>query len=198
MIGEEEKFRALRDHYVDTFAALKDHLKARERFFVVVIGLVTVTLFEMYSPDQAGAALGQVITKKLDLGGPIDISFLASLIWFGLLSFAIKYFQAVVHVERQYKYLHQLEDQLSLVYQGKAFTREGKSYLKRYPLFSKWTAILYSWIFPILLACVTGAKIVADCRGADRISPLLGVNVGIGLCLLISTGLYIKTAHFEK
>jgi len=52
--------------------------------------------------------------------------------------------------------------------------------------------------FPVLLAVVASAKIISDYRRAGQASVLLAVNTGIWLCLMISTGLYMKTAHYEK
>jgi hypothetical protein len=38
-----------------------------------------------------------------------------------------------VNDQRQYNYIHQLEEQLSKEYERKTFTREGDSYLKYHP-----------------------------------------------------------------
>ncbi|MDD5208935.1 MAG: hypothetical protein PHV36_06090 [Elusimicrobiales bacterium] len=197
-LNDTDRFCALHEHYVDTFTSLKEHLQTRDRCFLLVVLLVTATLFEMYAPNQAGAALGQMITNRLSLGETLDVSFLGALIWFGLLASSVKYFQTVVHVDRQYIYLHSLEDQLAPVFDGKAFTREGQSYLKGYPCFSKWTAFLYSWMFPILLMCVSCAKMAIEYKDPDKATALFVVNVVMWLSLMISTILYLITAHPKR
>ena len=129
---------------------------------------------------------------------PIDITFIGSIIWFGLLSLVVRYFQTVVHIERQYKYIHQIEEQLSAEYANKVFTREGKSYLNDYPLFSSWAWILYTIVFPALLIVLVIAKVVGEICQAGRISLLISVNVAIALFIVLSTLFYLLLVHFKK
>lgn len=135
MPTEDTKFQILSDHYIDSFSYLQKILKQRDRFFFLILIVVTLMLFQIYSPTDSGKALSQFVTNELELEDSIDISFIGSIIWFLLLSFVVRYFQTVVNIERQYKYIHQLEDQLSPFYNNDAFTREGKSYSSNYPLF---------------------------------------------------------------
>jgi len=130
---QEEKLSLLHDHYQETFAWIQDYLKLRDRLFAYVLVIITLMLFQMHSPAESGGAISELITKKLELKTPIDVAFLSSVLWFALLSLVVRYYQTVVHIERQYDYIHKIEAQLSPEYDGKAFTREGKSYLKNYP-----------------------------------------------------------------
>jgi len=118
------------------------------------------------------------------------MSFIGSLIWFGLLGLVVRYFQTVVHIERQYEYIHKLEENISSNYDNKAFTREGKTYQKAYPLFSEWTWILYTFIFPLLLLIVIFTKVISEFHMGNK-SPVLFINVVFFLCILISTLFYL-------
>lgn len=187
MPSEDTKFQILYDHYKDTFAHIQDFLKLRDRFFFLILFLVTLMLFQMYSPTESGETISAFVAKQLELKNPLDISFLGSILWFGLLGLIIRYFQTVVHLERQYEYIHKLEEQISPNYDNKAFTREGKFYLSDYPLFSKWTSILYTIIFPILLIIVVFAKIIGELSHSEHVSILLFFNIAVFLCILIST-----------
>jgi hypothetical protein len=96
----------------------------------------------------------------------------------------------VINLEKQYNYVHDLEGELAKEYDDKAFTREGKSYLKDYPKFSEWLHIVYRTIFPILLLTAVTIKIVSDweIKGSSN-APLI-FNSAIYLMLVISTVLY--------
>ena len=195
---EETKLEILTDHYKDTFACIHEDRKQRDRLFNFILAVITVMLFQVYSPKDAGDAIGQFLAKKLDLVKPLDISFIGSIIWFMLLGLVIRYFQTTVHLERQYEYIHQLEDEISPQYKGRAFTREGKSYLKNYPLFSNWTWILYTFAFPALLIIIVSSKIVHELLLATRISSLLVFNIAACISIVVSTVLSFLSVHVGK
>lgn len=195
---EDSKLQLLHDHYKETFAHIQDYLKLRDRLFFFILIVITIMLFQIYSPSESGEAVSQFICKKIELKSPIDITFISSIVWFSLLSLAIRYFQAVVHIERQYTYIHHIEKLLSVQYDNKVFTREGKSYLKNYPAFSCWAWILYTIIFPALLLIVVIVKIICDIRLAGYISLLQTINIIIAVCIVVSTLLYLMTVHLKK
>lgn len=195
---EDAKLQLLHDHYKDTFSYIRGYLKLRDRLFVLILIVVTLMLFQVYSPAESSEAVSQFITKKLELKSPIDITFIGSIIWFSLLSLVVRYFQTVVHIERQYTYIHQIEEQLSAQYENKAFTREGKSYLKDYPLFSSWAWILYTIVFPVLLLVLVIVKIVGEISQARSILLLLSINVAIALFIILSTLFYLLMVHLKK
>jgi hypothetical protein len=198
MPSEETKFQILHDHYKDTFAHIQDFLKLRDRFFFLILIVVTLMLFQIYSPAESGVTISEFVAKQLELKNPIDISFVGSILWFGLLGLVIRYFQTVVHLEKLYEYIHKLEEQISPNYDNKAFTREGKFYLSDYPLFSKWTSILYTIIFPVLLLIVVFVKIIGEFSHSEHVSFLLFFNIAVFLCILISTIFYLLLVHFRK
>lgn len=197
-LSDDKKIELLTDHYKDTFVHLTEYRKLRDRLFSLILLTITLLLFQIYSPTEAGAAIGQFIAKKLELQNAINISFIGSIIWFALLGFVIRYFQTVIHIERQYDYIHNLEEQISNHYKGKAFTREGKSYLTNYPLFSNWTHILYTIAFPLLLMVVVIIKTANEIYFSTNISFLLAFNFITALCVLISTVLYWRAIYSRK
>jgi len=195
---KDVNLQLLHDHYKDTFFYIQEYIKLRDRLFLFILIMVTLMFFQVYSPSESGEAVSQFITKKLELKSPIDITFIGSIIWFGLLSLVVRYFQTVVHIERQYKYIHQIEEQLSVEYANKAFTREGKSYLNDYPLFSRWAWILYTIVFPALLIVLVIVKIVGEICQTGSSSLFLSVNVAIALFIVLSILFYLLLVHFKK
>jgi hypothetical protein len=197
-LSDDKKIELLNDHYKDTFAYLKETMRLRDRLFVFILLTITLLFFQLYSPTEAGTLIEAFIKKNLELENAISITFIGTVIWFALLAFVMRYFQTVIFIERQNKYMHRLEEQLSPYYEDKAFTREGRSYLKNYPMFSSWAYQLYTWIFPILLIFVVLGKLINEYVFTRGISLLLVFNSVIALGILISTVLYLRMVHYGK
>jgi len=197
-LSEDTKLDILNDHYKDTFAHLQEFRKRREQLLLLILVVATIMLFQIFSPRDAEDAIGQFIAKGLDLQSPVDISFVGSVVWFSWLCIIIRYFQTAVHIERQYDYIHGLEKQLSQLYEGKAFTREGQFYLTKYPLFSNWAHILYTIVFPAVLTIAMIGKIANEIHLATHLSALLVFNMSISLCILVSIVLYMAMVHFKR
>ena len=125
----------------------------------------------LFSNSEAESILSQLIANKLGLVAPLNISFVGSIIWFGLLSLVIKYFQTVFIIEKYYPYLHNLEKQVDEACGKNIITREGRTYLENYPLFSAWTHFLYTILFPILLFIVVTLKISNELSYQWPITP---------------------------
>ena len=137
-LSEDKKLEILNDHYKDSFSHLQEFLRTRDKLFFYIIITITLMLYQIFSPLEAKDLIGHLITKALNLDKAVDASFIGSIIWFALLALVVRYFQTVVYIETQYKYIHNLEDQLCPCYNNMAFTREGKTYLKDFKKFSKW------------------------------------------------------------
>ena len=197
-MNDEKKIELLCDHYKDTFSHIKDALKQRDRFFLFVVLLIVLFLFQLYSPKDFGESISALISAQMGVSNKIDLTFLSSLIWFLLLASSIKYYQTVVFIERQYKYLHSLEDYISPFFDGKAFTREGKSYLTNYPKFSHWSSFLYTFFYPVLLIIILLIKLVSEYRIAACVNIFIIANSILFLGVLISTILYLLLLHSKK
>ena len=155
-------------------------------------------LFRIYTPDEALEVISQLISNRLNLTTQINFLFIESVIWFSLLAATLKYFQSVVFIERQYDYIHQLEDQISKEYDNHVFTRESASYLKNYPFFLNWTSLLYTIFSPILLVLIIISKIICEIKEIGFNNVLFWFNGISFLLIFISTVLYLKLIHFKK
>lgn len=141
--SDDTKLTVLNDHYNNTVADFKKLGKSRELNFAAILVLLGIMAFQYVSPTQSQSVLTQFAQKKLEVDAAISVDVIASLVWFALLYVAIRYFQNVINIEKQYNYTHQLENELAKQYDGKAFTREGKAYLNNYAIFSDWVHIVY-------------------------------------------------------
>lgn len=204
MLSEDTKLQALNDHYKDTFAYIQGYIRQREWFFAAILVVVVVMLFQIAAPNTSADTISQGVGKLLGLQGKIDVTFLTSVIWFLLLAFVFRYLQVTIHIERQYSYIHKIEEILSYHYNGEAFTREGKSYLERYPLFSAWAHILYQRVFPILLLGVGAFKLSSEWSGLSWTGNLADVPWGFAfdvffyLVIVISIVLYMELMPVKR
>ncbi len=155
MSGGDTQLEILAAHYSETFSLLKSAVEKRDRLFLYILGVIFLLLVYMSTPTLMGALLNSFVKHQLgdNTSGTtnlIDVSFIGAILLLGLLSLSHTYFQMVLHIERQYDYVYQLEDQLSSFFGGKAFVREGKHYKKYRRLFSRWTRGIFWLLFPIL------------------------------------------------
>lgn len=102
----------------------------------------------------------------------------------------------MIQIERQYDYIHHLEELLNSKYAGsRAFTREGKAYLNEYPMFSSWVWFLYTAAFPlIVLLCIT-IRIQGELSRFDVLGLSLVPSIACYLLVGVSTILYIGKLH---
>ena len=191
-ISRDTQVQVLADHYKDSFHIILEHLKLRERLFTFALILMGLQFLKESS---------EVITKLLEEYANIQIvadkHIMGTILWFVLLAVVIRYFQTNIHIERQYKYIHGLEDRFSKIFKEKIIFREGGHYLSGYPLYSKWTGILYTWIFPLLLMFLGALKIFETWPNCNTIGVPYVLNLICYFMILISVILYIGFMKFD-
>lgn len=160
----EEKLQLLHDHYKDTFTLIRDRERQRDRLFLVVLGLYGVIAVAVLFSVSFSAALknAEVAGVKADLS-TLPAGALLGALWAFSLAMTLRYCQSSIVVERQYGYLHTLEAQISKELGGGGlYQREGQAYLERYPAFSTWAWVSYTYVFPLLLILLAVAFIVTE------------------------------------
>jgi len=194
----DARLTILNDHYNHTVADFKKLGKTRELSFIALLVLLGVMAFQYVSPSQSQSTLVQFAQKKLEIDAALSINLISSLVWFALLYVAIRYFQTVINIEKQYIYTHQLEAELSKSYGSKVFIREGKAYLNHYAIFSDWVHIVYWYIFPALFLGVISVKISGEWSASAQNGFAVILDTIIWLALIVSTLLYIYSLYKTK
>jgi len=199
-ISDDTKFQALHEHYNDTFSNIKESIKLRDRLVALVLFVLALVALYTFWPVDAITAFSQITTQKIGVAISVDGTFLGSILWFALLATIVRYTQVVVYIERQYAYIHNLEEELRKNYDHEiVFTREGKSYLNKYPLFSDWICFLYTTIFPLVLISVVLSKIISEWVNADcKFSFPLLLNSALAISILVSIVLYMLFMRKQK
>jgi hypothetical protein len=196
--SDDTKLIVLNDHYNSTVTDFKKLNKTRDTNFLFMLILLGVMAFQYVSPSQSQSVLTQFAQKKLEVDATISVGVIGSLVWFSLLYVSVRYFQNVINIEKQYNYTHQLENELAKHYDGKAFTREGKTYLNNYAIFSDWVHIVYWYIFPVLFTTVLTVKIIGEWTAANQNAPQVWLSSFIYAALVVSTALYVFSLYRTK
>ncbi len=187
----------IHDHYKDTCLSISEAIKRRDRLMLFVILTLGFFAFQTIFPTISNTVVNDFLNFKFGLTLKLNLAVVGNIVWFLLLIFTMRYFQVAVFVERQYAYIHQLEEKLNKVMGEELITREGKSYYHRYPIFSDWMWLLYTVIFPILLLVIGTAKIILELKNILSTGWSFGLvlNVTAFILLAVSIILYIVVIH---
>lgn len=112
---------------------------------------------------------------------------------FLLLSLVVEYYRRSIHVDRQYRYVASLEDRACELMGGDYIRREGRAYFSKKgvpgpgekderPVFLRWVAPLYVYVFPIaLIALVTWKTIERDLAFRNPVMDILSLLSSAGI-----------------
>lgn len=204
---KETRAELLLDHYKDTFQIILYHWKVRNRLFLFILILLALMALDFYSPNSISKWVNAFITKNLGTDAPIfDFEIMGTVTIFLLLTLVIEYFKRSIHVDRMYRYLITVEENLCDSMGGDYITREGKSYFSRTgvpeangrnnrPLCLRCVAFLFSYFFPIALMIGLAYKTWHD-FDLTRIPALL--NSLFGLLIIAYCALYLAWVIKKK
>lgn len=153
----EKQLDVLNDHYKETFARLKEGEAARDRLFLWLIGLFALLSLEIGYPAATGGSLGKLSVAGAEVNlQALPLSALLTATWVLTLTIGLRYCQKSLWVDRQYPYLHTLEEAISpAVGGGDLYRREGEVYLREYPPLLNMAWFAYVVLFPLIVAMAT-------------------------------------------
>ncbi len=189
----------LYDHYKETCSNINDTIKRRDRALLWVVLTLFFFAFQALFPSVSNQIVQSLLMSKYGLNLELNFSIIGNIVWFLLLVFTLRYFQSAIFIERQYKYVHKIEDKMNNKFGEDLITREGKSYLSDYPAFSNWTWFIYVLAFPTLLTISAIAKIIMEWVNAyQKINFGLILDTILFLLLLTSIILYLYSLFTKK
>jgi hypothetical protein len=183
----------LYDHYKDTFSHIRECERQRDRLFLLVLVLIGLLLLQL----QHSLLLQHVVTEvkvagvKLNLNR-IPIPVLLSVSWMFLTVFLLKYYQVVIHVEKQYDYLYPLESRLSkAIGEDGSIGRESIGYTtKKASFFRHWVWIFYTCLFPLIVLASVGRAMLLEWSAAVIPMAHRCFDSALALMIVLSLALY--------
>lgn len=112
--SNDKKLEILHDHYKESFSYIRDREKQRDKLFSIIIALIGVVFLEVQYSAIFGSTIKTIKLNffEMDLG-LMPVAIFLSITWTYLFVIVLKYCQLSILVERQYDYLHKLEDRIS-------------------------------------------------------------------------------------
>lgn len=191
-----DKIELLYDHYKDTYQIIKDTQSDRNRLFIIVCIICSIQFLLIASPESMlNLAVAWIKeTYKFDIS--IQISTVQTGMWLILLYFTMRYYQANTYIERQYTYIHKLENKIATL-ADLSFDRESSSYLDLYPKVLDEIYIIYTWIFPIVYLIIITTKIVIEVKSFTlNIASI--IDLLMFTCCSSLTILYLGLLHKDN
>jgi hypothetical protein len=181
------------DHYKDTFEHLKGYLKKRDNYTITLFILVIVLSFQISEPQES-VKLADAFIQNEFKDVTIDFKYINTVLLFALLWLTILYYQINLLIEKMYKYVHEIEQNLSSdgIY---PISREGKSYLKHYPWLSYIVHRIYTILFPLLIITIAGFKFYHEYKQSY---DLLYIDAVAAFLIILSSILYLSNRHFKE
>ncbi|MDP9412307.1 MAG: hypothetical protein M3P70_17805 [Actinomycetota bacterium] len=159
----------LHEHYMDTFAHIREREQRRDRLFVLLVLMFVLLVFQVHYPASVGGALGTVSVGGVSVSlTDLPLAAVLNVTWLLTLLVGLKYCQTALTVERQYPYLHKLEEAISeRLGSTDLFCREGKAYLSEYPAVLNWAWFCYVILFPLVVLLGSSVLTVVTWRDLD-------------------------------
>ncbi len=161
-----EKLELIYDHYKETFSLLMDKIKQRDRMFVLTFILSIINLLLAVNPDTYGGLFIYIINKKYSIDLMNYFMVIQTFLWIVLIYVTMRYSQAVVYIERTYKYIHIVEKKISKIAHT-SFNRESKNYLNNYPIISNIINLIYKYIFSSFAIITSIIKIKTEYKSPN-------------------------------
>jgi hypothetical protein len=193
MIPEDKKLEFYYDHYKDSFQQLAKYLDNRIRYFLISLVLIVFLFLITIEPNTMNSAFIDWLSKQIGTTAKIDFAYVNHFLLFSLLWVLILYFQSVLTIEKSYKYIHFIEDELTKQMNPYIISREGKFYLGEKPKFVKLIGWFYKILFPLTVILSIFSKLVfelKDCWNSQLTTQHLIIDLVLSFMIISITVLY--------
>ena len=189
VLNEEIKYSTLYDHYKETISYLKSDLAKRDKLTWILLTLLIIYFLVEFKTVESINVANFIVKDKLGDSILINYNLLVTAMLLSILLITMRYFQLCLNIEKQYSYIHNVEDKLNAISEEKLITREGYSYLKEYPLLSALIHRIYGVFLP--LGIIVSMIIKISMLVKKALSVVTIFNIIIGSSIIIITFLYI-------
>lgn len=140
-------------------------------------------------PTHSVTVANSLIKDKIGVSLGLNYSLISTAILLLLFWNLLKYFQLCLNIDKQYDYIHKLEDKLNYLSGDELITREGYHYLNQYPLLSAVIHRIYNFFLPMgIIFSIILKMFVIPFQDFDFLSI---VNIFIQILIILICFLYL-------
>lgn len=150
-----DKINIAYDHYKDTFTLQRENEQTRNILFLLLCLSLLVLMLMSIFPNNIYQNIKELALNNWGMSIEIELSIIEIFNWFIVVYLTIRYYQLNANIEKNYIYIHKIEKDLEKKHKLSIY-REGRNYLKHYPLFLNFSYFFYKYFFPIVFTvCIT-------------------------------------------
>ena len=190
-----EALELLYDHYKETFSLSKEAQNRRNKSFLMLCVLESISFWLLVQPEKVFQLFNEGINTALDVTLSLSNTIIQTLLWIVIAYVLIRYIQDMLYVERQYKYLGDLEKQIAKMNGVNIFKREGDNYLSNYPIVLNLIDLFYKMFMPILFVIINCIRIHLEWMSTSRVHIALICDSVIFSVIFIITWFYFFEIH---
>ena len=153
--GIMEGIDVIYDHYKETVSLQEKMIHVRNKFFIYSILATIIFCVWGMNPQEMFEHVKSYVQNKYGVKLELHYYYVQSFLWIIYVYLLSRYYQAVFGIERQYKYIKNLESKISNEIEYVNFDRESGAYFNLYPWSLNVIHFFYNIAVPfaILLAC---------------------------------------------
>lgn len=145
------------DHYKETCELQRNNEQKRNKYFIYFTITILILLLTSKYENNLYSYLKEILQFKYGINITIEANIIELFIWLITVYINLMYYQINATIEKNYKYIHNLEQNLSFNMKKKIL-RESENYLKIYPLFQNISYYFYKYIYPIIVIFICTFK----------------------------------------
>lgn len=157
-----DKKEVLYTHYVETCSNAKRSEEKRNKLFIAIGVIIGVLILFSTQENSVMKIIQQVLYEKYGCDILFPASVIQTIISFALLFCTLRYCTINVSLDREYEYIHSLEEKINKEFNQDIINREGKMYLNNYPIVQNMMYYMYRGIVPILYIFIITIKFIND------------------------------------
>lgn len=185
----------LYDHYKDTISIVKKEENKRNKMFVIILIHFIILFLISIKPESIYNTISDLLKENLKTGFYFSINVLQTTIMISMLYCTIRYYQINIHIDKTYVYVHKIEEVISLNV-CIDFSREGKSYLTKYPKTLDCIYYSYKYFFPLIYVIALIFRVIVNNTWNDWKIKFLEIT--ITLILIVLNLLYIFDTYTQE
>ncbi len=152
----------LYNHYIETCSNAKNNEEKRNKLFIAIGVIIGVLIMFSTQENSTMIIIQQVLDEKYGCDLLFSSSIIQTVLSFILLFCTLRYCTINISLDKEYEYIHSLEENINKEFKQNIINREGEMYLNHYPLVQNMMYYIYKCVMPILYIFIITIKVVND------------------------------------